>query len=578
MIPILPEGYLWRNEEGLYQCSQSKEKKIANGYCRILGYYRDVNAVNESNDVAEVEFIIIVDDVEKHHKAIVPINALKSRDRCYRYFPLELVFEPRKRNVGVEVMEWCIKNGINKCERVERPVGSYMWYKKKYFSGHYNVKGNFTENSCAMALCCLIVESDGFLGGVVLEAIHGPLKKPLLDAGIKHDFVGVVLGKTDTGKTSSSEKILEYPKDGGVNNAYNLASTRKDLFKTIHNATDITIFLDDLCKTKSVRTAARLFQTASEIIQLASDGKILADNDCGNQFELRCHLYMSSEFMSENPSTINRCFIMEMEEQLSDQCWKKLIMYEENGWRSFFMDNFLRYVSENYDDIVTEMKESYECYYNEASFGTEHSHTRIKNTYAVQHVLKDVLMKYLEKVQVDKGVREKVHNKISYVIYVGCKNVVDREEDAAEIMHEARYIPALLNILSNAEQDMENDRKSIVYSEKKYMKKSSEALFLCVNDGYVSFKGNRMCREIAPIVDEEVVCSRQLTDELAQYQLAHVAPNRDIACKWNTGSRMIHVNVRALYEWDYGTFIDDGIYSLDMIDRIINKYYLADRQ
>lgn len=572
---MLPDGYVLHDKDGIYQCRREEEKKIVNGYCRVLGYYRNIDVSGKQNDVAEVEFTTIVDSVEKHHKVAVPISVLKSRDRCCQYFPPELVFEPRKRNEGIEVMKWCIQNGLSKYERVDRPVGSYMWYKKKYFSGCYKVKGNPTETSCAVVLCGLILQSGGFLGGVVLEAIHGPLKRLLLDAGIKHDFVGVILGKTDTGKTSSSGKILEYPKDGGVNNAFNLASTRKELFKIIHNATDITIFLDDLCKTQSNRTAARLFQTASEIIQLASDGKILADNDCGNRFELRCHLYMSSEFMSENPSTINRCFIMEMERRLSEQCWKKLAMYEDNGWRSFFMDNFLRYVSENYDDVVTEMKELYECYYNKASFGTEHLHTRIKNTYAVQHVLADVLIRYLEKVQIGKKLREDVEKEISNVIYIGCKNVVDREERAAKIVTKTRYLPVLFQLLSEAVQMMSYDAEDerIVYSESKY-KKHGEVLFLCINDGYVSFKAERVCEAIAVRLGEERMRTNDLTEELAQYQLAHVAPNGDMSCLWNTTSRMIHVNVKALYEWEYGLPNGEVLLS-ESIEKTIEEFFIA---
>ena len=234
---------------------------------------------------------------------------------------------------------------------------------------------------------------------MVLAAVHGPMKHILEAAEIGHDFVTFLAGPTGIGKTALAKKICGYLNKPIV---LALSSERKNLRKTIQNLTDVTIVVDDFNTSASDRMVSRQLQIVSEIIQGECDaGDVVLDETSAGKRNHNTHLVITSESIICNVSTMNRCFLVNMQEAVSDYLWEKISGMDKQQDFSIFMQSFLGYIGKNYDTAVQGCREDFKYYKQHAkeqisSNGT--SANRVAETLAVQYVLKKQMINYFKTV------------------------------------------------------------------------------------------------------------------------------------------------------------------------------------
>lgn len=558
-IDYLPENYKWNG--GLVRKYRTKEVKMCNTVPIVEQCKKIINCKKETERIeVRVKF-----HFENREDEICCYSLQEITSGAYmRKLPVGILIEVGKKNAVNQVFQYAIQKQISTMKFIEGKEYEWGWNQCKFVfeKGTVKVPGK-DEYSCAMQVAEQMKLSDGVVTGCLLAAIHGPMKKLLMQAGIQHDFTTCISGKSGIGKTSLAKRYCAYPREANV--VFSLTSDRKELKKRIRDMSDMTIVIDDFNNSDSDRMVNRQLQTLAEIIQTSSDsGQVLVD-DKADQTAGAVHVVTTVENVLKSISAINRCFLVDMEEPLSKECWDKLEAFGHNGGMWYFMNYFMTYISEKYSELQKIIPEDYRYYLtapNWISCNIEQSKNRINATYAVQNVLFKILMGYFRDLQLDKKLLNRIDEIGRRAINNGCQAVIDSIEETLKDKACMHFLPALAEIFNGAIQLEEYTR-----SEKKYFKTPYDYAFVVLQNGYFSFHGKEMCERIAKILEVESVTPQALSKELKKYALARTDRDGNCSICWGSKKRMFHVRGEELLDlvYPYEIFSNSRDYLKDIL-------------
>jgi len=561
---ITPEGYKWEEGLGLMKQFKTKDVKLCNAYPEVLSKKKIINYKRgtERSEI-EVKFHFENGEEKTYCYSMQEITSGAYMNKLQG----NLLIEMGKKNTVKEVFQYMIQKQIKGMEIIKVPEYEWGWNQCR-FVFEKDVGEMLSEDGYlyAVGIARQIILSGGIVVGCLLAALHGPLKRLLVQAGIQHDFTTCISGKSGVGKTALVKKYCCYLQETNV--IFSLTSDRKELKRKICYMSDITIVADDFSNSDSDRMLSRQVQILAEIIQASSDsGQVLVDGRDG-QSSGTVHIVTTVEKVLKNISTMNRCYLVEMEEPLPKECWNELETFERTKGMWHFMFHILSYVSQKYSELLKRIPKDYKYYLENTDWTTcnvEQSKNRIINTYAVQSVLLKILIDYFRDLRLDTRLLGEVDKIGRRAVHNGCQMVIDSIEETIKKAKHMQILPALADILFDAIQSDE-----YTTSEKKYYKEPDDYAFVILSNGYFSFRGSKMCERIAEVLGKESVTSKALSNELKHYSLVKTDGKGNCSItSWNCEKRMYHVRVRELMELVYP---HEGNYGLSIPDEVLNPY------
>lgn len=561
-FPKLPEGYSF-DEDGLGRHTagrgSGKQRKIC-----CDGIPIDIQKVLLKDDVSQTTkegYRFSVENI--YSKKSEPITCTmeemrrgKLPDIIYPY--VNFGTYPGARKEAGRVFEQIIKTACVGERAVEVYVNKFGWNGNCYTWDKPPEPDTGKEYANAVDICKLAIGRNIIIV-VLIAALHGLMKKPLQEAGIRHDYVDVIVGKTGIGKSEPVKMICNY--HVGHGNIYSVGSNRKAVWMQMEGNMDQTVVLDDFCKTKSDRVSATQDQLVSEIIQASSDAaRVIIDKDSKAIADsaLRRHIVMSAERMISNESTINRCFIFNMEEPLPMETFQKMKALEKERGFFRFLVAMSRFVGgDNFTTQLEMMVKDYERYKSEAdrlgtcTCGSDH---RINETYAVQMVLVRVIIRYLNSLKLDGALISKTDKAFTDCVGGVCKEMKTSINELHSVHTHKKYLEPLAKVIWEATDIKELQGYYVYHSEEKYQKnkdRTKDCVLFCVHDGYASFEGKCMCEIMESRYGLDGANTKGLASDLQYYSLAHADGEGKLSCRWETKKRYYHVRVRELLELIY---------------------------
>lgn len=562
-FPKLPEGYYF-DEGGLgkYTAGRGggKQRKVC---CDSIPV--DIRKVLLKDDVSQTTkegYRFSVENIysEKSEPITCTMEEMrrgKLPDIIYPY--VNFGTYPGARKEAGRVFEQVIKTACAREKSVEVYVNRFGWNGNCYAWGKPPEPDTGKEYASAVDICKLAIGRNIIIV-TLIAALHGLMKKPLQEAGIRHDYVDAIVGKTGIGKSEPIKIICNYHVGSG--NIYSVGSNRKAVWKQMEGNMDQTVVLDDFCKTKSDRVSAAQDQLVSEIIQASSDAaRVIIDKDSKAIADpaLRRHIVMSAERMILNESSINRCFIFNMEEPLPIDAFQKMKMLEKERGFFRFLVAMSRFVGgDNFITQLEMMAKDYERYKSEAdrlgtcSCGSDH---RINETYAVQMVLVRVVIRYLNNLKLDGMLVSKTDKAFTDCVGGVCKEMKTFINELHHVEEHKKYLEPLAEIICEATDIKECQGYYYVYhSEKNYQKnkgRTKDCVLFCIHDGYASFEGKCICEIMENKYGLNGANPKGLASDLKHYSLAYADGEGKLSCYWGTKKRCYHVRVRELLELIY---------------------------
>lgn len=545
--------YSFIKGEGLYFNQNNKHTLIANAQPQLIKRLEiQDNNLGILRHILKVKFVL-EGNAEPEILLDIPEEELRS-GKLQKRLPLEII----SGDVSERTMtEHFVK--IIKMQVAEIPVESVIHYKFGWNNLHYHWGASGSDHlsiaeeySAALQILHVLEVGNMVIAGAFLAAIHGPLKSVLIQAGIHHDFTTYIYGESAIGKTELCRNLCNYVPPR--NNILSLSSTRKELKKFIENKDDCTIIVDDYCKTASRGVQDRQLQSISELIQAScNSGKVLVDASSSETAYSTTHLVVTAESLVKNLSTINRCYFLQMQQRIPENIWKEIMQLAENNTLFVFMQGMTRFI-EKEPGIVPTLKQDFDDYQEIIEKQLKKSNFqinyRIISTLAVQKVLKHLFVRYLSYLKLD---RKKI-NRINALLDKNIDNCglemlsylskLKKEED------HKKYLPHLYMLLSTATKY--SGRNYLAENPKDYINWrvrgdiERKCLGIWHENGYISFSGDRMCKQLATYMGVENVDKRILIKELCNFGLLKISSDGRKSWKWGTPGRYYHVNFKEL--------------------------------
>lgn len=545
----LPENLFWVEEKGVVQGKEEKEKRVANAVPIVkkrISYEQPVAGI--------VRKVVMIRYLNCSNTWVGELQEMEDADivngNFMRNLPIEVQIDNKR--IAKETFLKIIQEQVARMLVEKEEHYPFGWYKEKF---HWNeerreiLQGQ--EYRAALNVAAIITKENQAVTALVLAAVHGPMKHILESAGVRYDFVTFLAGTTGIGKTALAKKICGY-----INKPIVLAlsSERKELRKAIQNLADVTVVVDDFNTSASDRMVSRQLQIVSEIIQGKCDaGDVVLDETSAGKRNHNTHLVITSESIIRNVSTMNRCFLVNMQEAIPDDLWEKISEMDKQQDFSIFMQSFLVYIEKNYDTAVQGCREDFKHYQQHARQQITLNNTsanRVAETLAVQHVLKKQMINYFKSV----GLEDKLCLRVNTFIDSGIAGSgQELQQELNEMVSRKEYkefLPTLAYIVCSGYG------YKMAKSEKEYLKKIKNGRYLAGFEqvkGYVSFIPSHMCSMIADILDRDTVSVNALGKELSHYHLAHVdGSEQKQSCRWHTEGKYYHVHIQQLRELIYG--------------------------
>lgn len=555
---FLPKGYAWVPQEGIMKKCGRGEECVCN--CIPV----NIKPVN-------IKFPKIQEEKEGYSFCLQDADGnILGRDQKPFVCTKEEWESPKFRNLVLRDVACGVKSG-SKAEvlRIFENVikltcknqtpeqichYEFGWNDQAFWWGQRQRLGFGKEYANALDVACLLAESD-LVSAAVLAGIHGIMEKVLRDAGIGHNFVTYFVGETGLGKSALLKAVCNYYTETG--NIITVGSDHKSIKKVLENRCDMTIVLDDFCKTRSDRVGASQLQIVSEIIQVSSDAaRLLVDESSVDRIDgqARQHIVISAEQVINNESTLNRTFLVHVTEALPEIVFTKIKGMEKNRVFYEFLVAFSKFVGDNFTDIVKKTEANYRSYCADTKrLGecTKGSDNRINNTYAVQMVIAKVLIDYFTYLNIDSDILGKVRNSLKSSICSVCRNL----KYEIMVLHKREthktYLEPLAEIVINMKYGKKDSYLSyrLADSEERFTAKNKELCdAFCIRNDYISFDGKHICKLLSTRYRVEGANPRGLSSELQYYSLAHADSEGKFSCKWGTKGRYYHVRVSELLD------------------------------
>ncbi|NBI87837.1 hypothetical protein D3Z47_17235 [Lachnospiraceae bacterium] len=553
----MPENFCWQEGNACISLEGGKvRKKVSNAVPHVerRTKYNDYGTDNEQNTVTlqyrDSNNISVGKEQEFKESDILNGKFIKER-------PIEVqIYNMRD---GTKVFLEIIQTQIANVPIEMREKFPFGWYEKNFHWLEDQSEGISKEQEyrAAVKIAFILGSGNKVVAALALAAVHGPMQRVLIAAGIQHNFITFLAGATAIGKTALAKKMCGYLRHKDV--VWALSSDRKELRKAIQNTSDVTIVIDDFNTSASDRVISRQLQIVSEIIQESCNaGKVMLDEKSMSKRNNCVHTVVTSETIIRNVSTMNRCYLVDMQEKLPDDLWQKISEMDEQHGFAIFVRSFIRYIEENYDMAVSNCREDFSYYKQHAreqmlSDGT--SMNRIAETMAVQFTLNNQMTNYMKTVGLDGRLLRRADEVMKDCIICCGQELQQKVNEIAAKKSHMELLPTLAEIISNDGNGYEMAGNENKYKKKiKYMEK---CIGFQQNQGYVSFKPSYMCQMIADYLGKEAVSVNCLGKELSYYNLAYVeGSEHKQSCRWHTDGKYYHVNERQLRELIFGDLID----------------------
>ena len=262
---MLPDGYVWELKKGLHIVKQ--QKKIANAIPVVVSKKVRKFCKNNQSSILIIGIQFVYQDCSQSEIIYISEKQLRAKDfnEC---FPIEVVIQPGANRIVQEVYRVIIQEQLSKIEEIEETAYEFGWNGSHY---HWDEEQEIevTNEYKSVVDLANLINSNEVIAGVALAALHGPLVHKLKQAGINHNFVTFVVGETGVGKTEVVKKICNYLV--GKNIFLSLGSDGRAIKKQIYALNDITLIIDDFCKSDSPELQRKNVRNVSDIIQNASD-------------------------------------------------------------------------------------------------------------------------------------------------------------------------------------------------------------------------------------------------------------------------------------------------------------------
>ena len=192
-----------------------------------------------------------------------------------------------------------------------------------------------------------LIESNVFPPVLLLSTISAFTKRLVESKGNgNYGYTNYVYGNTSCGKTFITTLYIDI-----FENSDNIASlsSEKRGIKQLSAFSDIPIGVDDLCKSSSSRDKNTREAKLADFIQLNQG----AGNSMykGINAKMNNIAFVSGEYVLDNPSTINRCLLIHMDNE-TDPDEIAYLKSNHDKYMSFLQD-FLEWVCRNYDELKT---------------------------------------------------------------------------------------------------------------------------------------------------------------------------------------------------------------------------------
>ena len=544
---MIPNGYGWDSKNGLHNLKQ--QKKLVNAIPKVRKKRKIIFQNKEQSSIVLIDFQLEFQDGSESEIITLSDKQLLANDFT-KYLPVDVILQPRATKIVTDLYRVIIQEQLIKIKAEEEIVYEFGWNDMHYhWDENQKLKlGNIYESTVNLAN---LIISNEIIAGTVLAAIHGPMVYVLKQAGIEHNYVTFVVGKTGIGKTDVVKKICNYLP--GKNIFLSLGSDGRALKKQIHTLNDITLIIDDFCNSASKELERKNARNISDIIQNASDsGNVLINGTELMNQDKNIHLIITGEKVIKNFSTINRCFVVSMDEMLDESTWDLLTTFSGNRSMYVFMKSFIGWIETEGVDYINKIKVNYQEYLKQSKQKLVYQIpgiNRIRNTIAVNMTIQKCLIDFLTQQGIDDYLLKRVKTIMPSCVWKSGKVLCESiQKDIAE-SKKMRYLPAIADILINigngywVAEDMKEYRKN-----KYFLGQNGECIGVCLHDGYWSVEPKILSACLSDFLDEEDIPVKSISVELNEYSLARVDGEKKISCRWGNDTRMYHIKVRELLE------------------------------
>lgn len=548
---ILPDGYCWDSKTGLYRLKQ--QKKIANAIPVVVSKKARKFCKNNKSPILLIGIQFVYQDCSQSEIIYISEKQLRAKD-FIECFPIEVVIQPRANQIVQEVFRVIIQEQLLRIEAIEEIVYEFGWNGSHYYWNEGQETEVPNEYKSVVDLANLI-NSNEVIAGVVLAALHGPLVYKLKQVGINHNFVTFVVGETGVGKTEVAKKICNYLL--GKNIFLSLGSDGRAIKKQIYALNDITLIIDDFCKSDSPELQRKNVKNVSDIIQNASDsGQVLINGTEILEEEKNIHLIITGEKVIKNFSTLNRCFVINMDEMLSEKTWTLLSSFSDSGEMYIFMKSFIGWLEREGDNYVKKMGVNYQNYLKDAQEKLVYQIpgiNRIRNTVAVNMTIEKALIDFLAQQGIDERLLSRVKQMLQSYVWKSGKEICESIQADIDKSKKMQYLPEMAKILIDIGNEFWLAKDLNQYNKyKNYDKKGKKCIGVCLRDGYWSIEPKHLCGCLENILDEEDIPTKRISIELKEYSLALVDVEGKISCRQlGSTNRMYHIRVIELMELIY---------------------------
>lgn len=467
--------------------------------------------------------------------------------------PSYVIIQPNKVNRVTQYFIMDIQTQMIDKVKEEYILVPNGWFNKKYYWEQTLVNKSSDNVSCSnddikeiMKLIQVILNEPNVLPVFLLASVMGPLNYLLKEAGVNHNFITFVVGSTGVGKTDLIKFFSAYNTEDSF---ISLTSDRKDVLSKILSYSDVTLGVDDFCITDSKRVKEKNIQLVSEIIQRTCDSAKLVVGD--EVKEIKAHIIISGEKLILNPSTFNRCFVINMDKQLESCVWEELVLLNKQRAVYSFIKSFVFYCQNNYDTILSHISEEYEYYRKNSSTITLNGEVkginRIVSTEAIMFIATNLIVQFLKSSQIPTVLTQKVEQVFNRCVKECIGAQIELIKDIYAKDNRNKYLPHMASIFNDIEVQFSY---RFPQSEKKYNKLLIERIYECggclIHDGYISITGDHLGKLLGSVMDTEPIPAKSFSAELNYYNLAYKNADGEMSTRWGTQKRMYHIRYKEL--------------------------------
>jgi len=226
---------------------------------------------------------------------------------------------------------------------------------------------------------------------LVANLIVGVTRTLFENAGLTPSYIMYIYGRQGFCKTTIAKLCSNIYQDAepiiGLNSSLSAIEAKLSEYK------DSVFVIDDLCRSEFTNNEKRLGEKFSQIVMEIANNKLrsvrkgnaVTDNEC------KCTVVATGEYLVGSESAMTRCILLENKNPPNKSA---LTMLQNNKQNLYdFLGHFLKWISENYDEIVRDIKERYDTYRNSRA-DVDFNNERFQNNLFILDTGFSILLEY----------------------------------------------------------------------------------------------------------------------------------------------------------------------------------------